>query len=369
MKRIVSIVLVVGLITALVSCGDNDPDGPESNGDNFDRSTFLSDVADHFIIPEYTKYVSDLTAMDAAANNFASERTVDAMEDLRRSYMTAYLQWQRVSMYNIGKAEELSILNFTNIYPTDVEAIEESIEEGSYNLALPSKMDEQGFPALDYLLYDGPIVDVVTSFSDENRPYATEYLMDNTARMLSLATQVLDSWNDGYREIFIENSGSSATSSVNKLVNDFLFYYEKHLRAGKIAIPAGHFSGSPLVNTVEGSYSREFSKALFQSSFDAVREFFNGRSAHTDEITESLQTYLVYLDQNNANIAGRINAQFEMTQTAADNVGDDFVQQITADNIPMLELYQELQDNVVIMKVDMLQALNIKVDFVDADGD
>ena len=58
-----------------------------------------------------------------------------------------------------------------------------------------------------------------------------------------------------------------------------------------------------------------------------------------------------------------------MTQTAADNVGDDFVQQITADNIPMLELYQELQDNVVIMKVDMLQALNIKVDFVDADGD
>ena len=35
----------------------------------------------------------------------------------------------------------------------------------------------------------------------------------------------------------------------------------------------------------------------------------------------------------------------------------------------MLAAYDELQANVVLLKVDMFQALNIKVDFVDADGD
>ena len=35
----------------------------------------------------------------------------------------------------------------------------------------------------------------------------------------------------------------------------------------------------------------------------------------------------------------------------------------------MLETYDELQKAVVLLKVDMLQVLNIKVDFVDADGD
>ena len=35
----------------------------------------------------------------------------------------------------------------------------------------------------------------------------------------------------------------------------------------------------------------------------------------------------------------------------------------------MLQTYDELQKNVVNMKVDMLQALNIRVDYVDADGD
>ena len=35
----------------------------------------------------------------------------------------------------------------------------------------------------------------------------------------------------------------------------------------------------------------------------------------------------------------------------------------------MLELYDELQRGVVLAKVDMMQAMNIKVDYVDADGD
>jgi hypothetical protein len=35
----------------------------------------------------------------------------------------------------------------------------------------------------------------------------------------------------------------------------------------------------------------------------------------------------------------------------------------------MLLTYDELQKNVVLMKVDMLQAMNVSVDYVDADGD
>ena len=35
----------------------------------------------------------------------------------------------------------------------------------------------------------------------------------------------------------------------------------------------------------------------------------------------------------------------------------------------MLETFYELQKNVVYMKVDLFQALNVKIDYVDADGD
>ncbi|MDA8948615.1 peptidase M75 superfamily protein, partial [Flavobacteriaceae bacterium] len=39
------------------------------------------------------------------------------------------------------------------------------------------------------------------------------------------------------------------------------------------------------------------------------------------------------------------------------------------DNLPMLYAYDVIQANVVLLKVDMLQKLNINVDYADADGD
>ena len=50
-------------------------------------------------------------------------------------------------------------------------------------------------------------------------------------------------------------------------------------------------------------------------------------------------------------------------------LADDFTEQITADNSVMLDTYDQLQINVINLKVDMLQKLNINVDYVDADGD
>ena len=39
------------------------------------------------------------------------------------------------------------------------------------------------------------------------------------------------------------------------------------------------------------------------------------------------------------------------------------------DNVKMLQAFDELQKLVVLLKVDMMQALSISVDYVDSDGD
>ena len=48
---------------------------------------------------------------------------------------------------------------------------------------------------------------------------------------------------------------------------------------------------------------------------------------------------------------------------------ESFANQITADKVKFLETYDAIQKVVVLLKVDMLQALNINVDYTDADGD
>jgi predicted lipoprotein len=244
---------------------------------------------------------------------------------------------------------------------------------GGYNLELPSQIAMQGFPALDYLLFGVSDTDDVLNFyqNNEDADKYLDYLNVLTTRINELATVVLDDWNNRFRDEFVQNSGNSALASVDKVVNDFIFYYEKHLRAGKIGIPAGVFSGTTLPENVEAFYNKNFSKTLFNASLDAVQDFFNGVHFDGGNEGESMSNYLEYLDviKNDKNLAQVINDQFDSARVTAQELSDNFAEQVETDNVKMLATYDQLQLNVVHIKVDMLQAFNVNVDYVDADGD
>ncbi|WP_436514789.1 imelysin family protein [Ekhidna sp. To15] len=356
----------------MISCSE---DEPGESGDSFDREAMLQNWADNIIVPGYASYVSELTTLETTIEAFTNSPSIATLEDARSAWLSANIAWQKVAMFEIGKAEELSLINYTNIYPTNTEDLIKTIESESYDLTSVNRQDEQGFPAIEYLIYeikdsDQAIVDLYLQ-ETASQPYKA-YLNDLSDRLLTLTQAVLSDWKNGYREIFIANAGSGSTSSVNKLVNDYIFYYEKHLRAGKIGIPAGVFSAEIQPEKVEGFYSGK-SKELFLTGLKAMQDFFNGKSSDSNLAVEGegLKTYLDFVnDVSDAeNLSELINAQFEEARDQAQLLEEDFSMQVASDNSQMLKTYDELQKNVVNLKVDMLQALNIRVDFVDADGD
>lgn len=369
MKKISALILTVFIVW---SCTDDGPSGP--NPDDFDREAILENWADNIIIPAFTNLSESTAELHISAENFSSQPTLQNLEVLRDSWETAYIGFQHVSMFEMGKAMELRFRDNLNIYPTDTTEINANIAEGSYNLELPSLNNSQGFPALDYLLHglgenDAEILAHYTT-NTEAENYR-RYLTDLTDRIDTLTNQVLESWTSGFRDEFVSNSGNGANSSLDMMVNDYIFYYEKHLRAGKIGIPAGVFSGSPLSSHVEALYSQGFSKELFNEALTATINFFNGTHFEAEVDGQSLDDYLDYLNtmKNGADLTSLINNQFEIAREEAEALNNDFAAQVESDNSLMLSTYDELQRNVVNLKVDMLQALNINVDFVDADGD
>lgn len=355
-----------------IGCTENDS---EIATDNFDRKAMLVNWADNIIIPGYESYVASLENLDAEAETFTTSPSLENLSNLRTAWLNANLAWQKVAMFEIGKAEAITLINFTNIYPTNTEYMIETIESGDYDLTSTNKQDEQGFPAIEYMIYGVRDTDqgIVDLYSQEiaNHPYKV-FLLDLTERLKALAKPVLDDWKNGYRDTFVNNEGSEATSSFNKLVNDYIFYYEKHLRAGKIGIPAGVFTGSSAPEKVEGLYSGK-SKELFMAGLDATQAFFNGKSPDSNLAVEGigLKTYLDFVQDisGGEDLGELINVQFESAKQQAEELEENFSIQVETDNSVMLQTYDELQKNVVNMKVDMLQALNIRVDYVDADGD
>lgn len=320
--------------------------------DLFDREAMLEKWVDLFIVPGYNVYNASVQDLSAAYGEFIDLGNEEALQNLRKKTISALHTWQDVSMFEIGEAERLGLRGYTNTFPTNTEKIEANIESANTNLALPSLRDAQGFPALDYLLFR-PISEesLVLSLGSAKE---SDYLESLISRLLENSAAVKTAWDAEERATFTENP-----ESVDRMVNDFIFYYERFLRAGKVGIPAGVFSSNPLPGHVEAPFSEVYSKDFLITSINAIKRFFNAEG--------SLHSYLDFMEKED--IADEINQHWDNALLKLDDIDSTLKNTIDTNPLSMLEVYDDLQKAVVLLKVDMLQALSIQVDYVDADGD
>lgn len=374
MTKIKFLLPVCLLLIAFACESDNDAtdgvDNPPSNV-SFDRTPLLENWADNIIIPAYNDFVTRAQAMTADAVAFQELPSLENLENVRASWLDAYTIWQRVSMFENGPAETIGLRLQLNTYPADTNQINTNATTGDYNLSLSSNRDAKGFPALDYLLYSQPIEDLITFYNGDQGPNFLAYLVDVVQDIEALSTQVRDEWSSGFRDDFVNNNGSSANASVDRYVNDYIFYLERNLRAGKMGIPGGVFSGTVDANLLEGRFIATISNDMFLEGLNAIQNFFEGRSYTTGANGLGLDDYLDTLDVN-ANgtlLSTVINDQFDLARNAVENL-DSFQNELSI-NPPsaFLEAYGEVQRLVPLLKVDMVSALSIGIDFVDADGD
>ncbi len=375
MRKILGAILAV---TLLYACSSDQGSGtPDEKPDpvSFKRGPMLINWADNIIIPSYTDFSQKIAGLTASFETFKSGVDEGNLINLRTAWFEAYKAWQHLDMFEIGPAEAVGLRLNINIYPTKVDKIESNAANNNYDLALPSNRDAKGFPALDYLINgladtDADIVSILGSASAKDTYIA--YMGAVIKNMQELSDQVLSEWKKGYRDTFVKNDGASSTASVDRFVNEYIFYYEKFLRAGKMGYPLGIFSGSTLPGNLEGYYKGDISKQLFLEGLNAVQNFFNGKHFGTDQKGESLASYLDALNtvKNGEDLNKVINDQFNIARTKVTAL-DSFLNEIE-NHVPpndMLLAYDEVQRIVPLLKVDMVSAMSISIAYVDTDGD
>ncbi len=355
---------IVIIASTLYSCADSH----EETTDDFNRAILLQEWADNLIIPAYEFYRNGLSEMEFWVKEFQEERNSESLDSLRSAYIQTYRLWQYAAQFNIGKAEEIQLINYTNIYPTDTVKILANVESQEFNLILPSNYVAQGFPAIDFLLFRVASSEQAVQYLDLEK---TAYLIELISELIQRTTSVIEDWSTSYREAFINKSGSSATASVDKMVNDYIYYLEKHVRAAKVGIPAGVFSGGLLPQNVEAIYAEDINQVLLRDAVESLSSFYYGKSDGNGQDQRSLASYVQTIDSKigSESLHTRISSQFDHIFTAIDELDSSLQRMTEVDNSKMLATYDELQKLVILFKVDMLQLLNIQVDYVDADGD
>lgn len=375
MKKYLLIVLT-GLIWA---CGSNGTgtDEPTPQEDGKDRKAILIHLADHIIIPSYANFKVKLDAMLIKSDAFTSQPTTANLQAFRSAWIEAYIEWQKVELFDFGPAEKQTIRNFFNIYPANEIGIQSNIADPASNLEVPASYAQQGFPALDFLINgvaktDEEIVAYYLTPVEGTKRIA--YIKRLTVRMNSLLDKVINEWNTTYRETYVSKTGLDISSSTSLMINGFVLHYERFIRSGKFGIPSGAMlNGVVAPEKVEAFYKKDISLVLAKTAHQAYADFFNGKAVKTSLEGPSIKTYLDALKAKDSatgkNLSEIINAQLEATKLKLDLLKPNLYEEVKTNNQAMVTVYTEMQKTVRLLKVDMTSAMSITITYTDNDGD
>lgn len=371
--------VLTGLITLVWACSkDHNNDNPTPNNPNQpDRQALLINTADNIILPAYANFKTKLDQLTLKSNSFTSNPTNATLLEFRQAWVDAYVEWQKVELFDVGPAEVSAFRLFMNIYPANAQGIESNIVSGNANLELPASYPQQGFPALDYLINglgatDADILAKYTTAADSAQRIA--YLQKVITQMNSKFTRVHNEWTSGYRDTFVASTGINASSSTSMMINGYVMNYERYIRSGKFGIPSGAMvDGESDETKVEAYYKSDISLLLAKTAHQASVDFFNGKSVKDGAEGYSIKNYLNTLDAKDSKtgnaLSETINSQFSAISNKLNTLNQDLRKAIQLNNQDMLDVYGEMQKVVRLLKVDMTSAMSITITYTDNDGD
>ena len=359
-NTVTSIVLL--LLLAIVGCSKDDA----NNHPDYDRSSVLADQANNIIGPNFSVLATSCESLDNSINILIADPSLPHLEDARNALLDARTAFQKCTPYSsFGPSNSYALRNELNTFPSDSVLIEQNIASGQYVLGSISNLDAQGFPAIEYLLWsannDADILNALTN--DNNR---RDYLTALSARCQEIASTVSDEWT-AYSTMYIQQDGTDVGSSLGMVINSLNLDFEKFIRDGKVGIPLGIRSlGNPLPGHVEAPYSGN-SKALLTAGLEGLLQLIEGNEGSS----YSLSTYM--------NHVGAQHSGTELSGVIRSHI-NDLINQVDAIDRPLEawlveeagaadQLYTDLQQLVVYLKVDMTSSLGILISYQDTDGD
>jgi predicted lipoprotein len=354
--RVLSLIIISLLV--LASCKKPEPV-------EFDRTVLLTHMANVEIKPELVTFTEELVLLSDAVAFFESATSFDNLTALRTAFKNAYLQFEAIKMYNFGPAANYGVKTSLNTYPTDAAKINANIASGSYSLSAVSNVDAIGFPAIDYLLFNGSDIDVLNRFAaDPDAESAMTYLGALITKMNLDFAPVTAEWNTSYTTTFIDADGTDIGSSISLLYNEFVKDLEL-LKNAKIGIPAGFFSGGETFPTYVEAYYSEESKNLALANILALKNVFTGGDG------VGFDDYMDFVDETEdlPLAASEITAQFDVCYAKINALGDPLSSDIPVNYDGFNEAFQEIKKLVAYAKTDIPTALGVLITFSDTDGD
>ena len=347
---------------------NTDDDTTEDDSDDFDITEILANTADNLILPQFEYLKESVIDLETAHNVFQASPTPSNLLNLQDKFKESYIYWQSCSFVNYGNSELKSLASNLNTYPTDTGEINSIYDLPNANLESAYYVNAIGFPGLDYILFSGSESDIINRLSNEGKDYCSKNI-DLIKSKCEGANSYWKNNTDAFYANFKSDDSKSLGSGFSNFLNGFIKSVEV-LKNGQLGFPAGKFTlNNPQPNESEALYSG-ISLTLYKAHLSNLKRVYKGEDLLGDNGV-GLDDYLKTLGttRNDKNLNELILETFNEMEILVNQLNGTTNEAIANQTSITDDLYKKTKELVAYLKVDMMNAFEVLINYMENDGD
>ncbi|WP_067147993.1 imelysin family protein [Pseudotamlana agarivorans] len=325
--------------------------------------TFHEDYYAENILPALNNFKTEIEVQFKLSETFKAEPTEDNFKNLQAQWLNTAKTFSKTRAYNLvavkSKFFDILIYNLvTNPDQIEVNINEKAVYDTDY-VASKSTVTK-GLGAIEYLLFNNQDSDSAWNLL-QNDAFRIDYMIGVTQEVLRQANLLIDFWEAGYKDTFINARSVSCIENARCLAFNQLINILDVTRVTKVGKPSGlEDSSSATLESLE-AYRSGSSLALIRSTIEEVEYAYSLSPANFSNVVNDIA------DSNQ--ISNEIDKTFEAVYTHIDAIDTSLYEAISNDNPNVELLYNSLFDLVKYFSVDAASVLSVTVLPTDNDGD
>jgi predicted lipoprotein len=375
MKKIILFFCFSSLLLVLAQCKKKEKEEEPDPEVTFDKTGMLSNYGNNIIIPAYAEFKIVVDSLKLNSDAFMASPSLTTLDALQAGFFRAYAKYQWISTFEFGPGETELIRGNLNIFPCDTTEINTKISGGDFDFTTVAAIDAKGFPAIDFLLYgiqrddNSTLAKFTTDAAAANRK---TYLSALVNEIKTKADAVNSSWSasgGNYISAFKNSTGNDVGSSTGLLVNQLNQDLEL-LKNARIGIPLGKYSlGTLFPEKTEAFYSQR-SLELAAEHLKNIENVYLGRTPQNVN-GPGLDDYLIHIgaQYGAGTLDDAIKNKFSLAKSKLALIPGTLSDAVVNNTAIVDAAYVQLQQLVILLKVDMTSALGVSITYVDSDGD
>ena len=327
---------------------------------SFSKVDLQKNIGKNIILPGYKMLIDKVDSLEQSHTSFVALPSQELFEQVQLKWYDAYLQWNRVSMFEFGPALDMGLKGALGLFPNDTTKVIDNINSASYDLTTVSNTDAVGLHVFDFLLYRKGAFDNYKN--DVNYQNYIQALIDKVQSELNY---VYNKWNSTYLDEFSNSTSTASTSAFSMFVNEFVKSYEE-TKWTKVGIPSGKQTlGIVQKNYIETRMSKN-SLPVLSENLKAIKKCFNGESL--DGVNGiGFDDYLIDLDRSA--LVNTINNTLDDIINNMNQISNDFETEVDTNPSSIEAIYTKIHNLTVSLKTDMTSAFGVLITYQDNDGD